>query len=129
MPAFFADGTWRSDVHGDQTVVIVPLPSMRTGGTAMRIAALNTFAFPVPRGYFIGPQNPPANDRGSWSPPPRFTVTVLDQLRRTGTLPPITVDLRRAVWSSSRKWRRLTKMPLRSTSIHHWVAEHLEWRR
>ena len=104
MPAFFADGTWRSYVHGDQTVVIVPLPSMRTGRTAMRIAALNTFAFPVPRGYFMGPQNAPADDRGSWSPPPRFTVTVLDQLRRTGTLPPISVDLRRAMLADLRYW-------------------------
>ncbi|WP_203726701.1 hypothetical protein [Paractinoplanes durhamensis] len=104
-PAFFADGNWRSYVPDGRSVVIVPLPAMVTGRDGMRIAALNHLDFPVPRGYFLGPKDPPRDNSGSWSPPARYTVLLLDGIRRTGRVPVLIGGERQAVLSDLRYWR------------------------
>jgi hypothetical protein len=105
VPAFFAQGMWKSYVRGDRSIVIVPLPAMVTGRDGMRIAALSHLDFPIPRGYFLGPADPPGNNRGTWFPKTRFTVELLEQVRRTGHVPQLSPDRRRTVLADLRYWR------------------------
>jgi hypothetical protein len=90
LPAFIADGMWRDYVTDDRSLVPVPLPEVTSGREGMRWAALSHLEFRVPRGYFMGPANPPANDTGSWNAPPRFTSTLLWQVREYGRVPAVT---------------------------------------
>ena len=60
---------------GDRTLVPVPLPEVTTGRAGMRWAALSGLDSAVPRGYFMGPANPPAErdrlvERRRPGPPP-----------------------------------------------------------
>ncbi|MEU4236049.1 hypothetical protein [Actinoplanes sp. NPDC026619] len=105
VPAFFVQGTWRSYVHGDQSIVIVPLPAMVAGRYGMRIAALSHLGFPIPRGYFLGPANPPLDDTGSWAPPMLYTVNLLTVVGRTSHVPKLGPAERRAVRADLRYWR------------------------
>ena len=98
LPAFLTDGIWRQYVTGDRSLVTVPLPEVTSGRTGMRWVALSGLEFRVPRGYFMGPQNPPANDTGSWSAAPRFTSNLLWRVREYGRIPQLTpADYRHAV--------------------------------
>jgi hypothetical protein len=123
VPAFFTQGMWRAYVRGDHSIVIMPLPAKVTGREGMRIAALSDLAFPVARGYFMGPADPPANDRGSWYPPPRYTVTLLSRIGRTGIVPHLTPADRRAVLGDLRYWQAavvvmLPDAPHRNALVH-----------
>ncbi len=104
-PAFIADGMWRPYVAGDRTVVPVPLPEVTTGRDGMRWAALSDFAFAVPRGYFMGPVNPPADTTGSWSAPRRPTSDLLRRVTTTGRRPVISDGDRRAAITDLVFWR------------------------
>jgi hypothetical protein len=53
----------------------------------MRWVALSHLDFRVPRGYFMGPVNPPADDTGSWAAPARPTSTLLWRVREYGQVP------------------------------------------
>jgi hypothetical protein len=90
LPAFIADGMWRSYVSDDRSLVTVPLPEVTTGREGMRWAALTGLDFRVPRGYFMGPANPPSNETGSWNAPPRFTSNLLWRAREYGQQPRLT---------------------------------------
>ncbi|WP_433305558.1 hypothetical protein ACQP2F_18400 [Actinoplanes sp. CA-030573] len=105
VPAFFADRMWRPYLRPGQSVVIVPLPAMTTGRDGMRLAALSHLAFRVPRGYFLGPADPPVHEHGSWRPPPRYASTLLAGVGRFGFAPYLTAAARRAVLSDLRYWR------------------------
>jgi hypothetical protein len=89
LPPFISDGLWRAYVPADRTLVTVPLPEVTTGRAGMRWAALTELAYRSPRGYFMGPVNPPADDTGSWRGPLRFTSDLLTRVRETGVRPPI----------------------------------------
>jgi hypothetical protein len=98
LPAFISDGMWRSYVSEDRSLVTVPLPDVTTGREGMRWAALSGLDFKVPRGYFMGPADPPENDTGSWSAAPRFTSNLLWRAREYGQRPQLsTVDRANAV--------------------------------
>jgi hypothetical protein len=98
LPAFLADGLWRRYVPDDRSLVPVPLPDVTTGRAGMRWAALSGLEFPVPRGYFMGPQNPPENRTGSWHAAPRFTSNLLWRVREYGRMPRLTpADYRHAI--------------------------------
>jgi hypothetical protein len=98
LPPFVSQGIWRQYVPDDRTLVPVPLPEVTTGRTAMRWAALSGLDFRVPRGYFMGPRNPPADQTGSWSAPPRFTANLLWRVREYGRMPRLTpADYRHAI--------------------------------
>jgi hypothetical protein len=98
LPAFIADGMWRSYVSDDRSLVTVPLPEVTSGREGMRWAALSGLDFRVPRGYFMGPANPPGNDTGSWNAPPRFTSNLLWRVREYGQAPQLTsADVNHAV--------------------------------
>ncbi len=90
LPPFLTQGTWRQYVTGDRSLVTVPLPEVTSGRTGMRWAALSGLDFRVPRGYFMGPVNPPLDDTGSWNAPRRFTSDLLWQVREYGRRPQLT---------------------------------------
>jgi hypothetical protein len=97
LPAFIADGMWRNYVSDDRSLVTVPLPEVTTGREGMRWAALSGLDFRVPRGYFMGPANPPGDETGSWNAPPRFTSNLLWRVREFGRQPQLTsADYRHA---------------------------------
>jgi hypothetical protein len=105
LPPFIADGMWRSYVSADRSLVPVPLPDVTTGRTAMRWAALSGLEFTVPRGYFMGPVNPPADETGSWSAPRRYTSDLLWRVREYGRVPLLTATERRRVAADLTYWR------------------------
>ena len=105
LPAFIADGMWRPYVAGGRSLVPVPLPEVTTGREGMRWAGLSRLEFPVPRGYFMGPANPPENETGSWNAPRRYTSSLLQWVSTTGTVPLITDDQRRRAVADLTFWR------------------------
>jgi hypothetical protein len=105
LPAFIADGMWRDYVPADRTLVPVPLPEVTTGREGMRWAALSHFAFAVPRGYFMGPVDPPRDTTGSWSAPRRPTSDLLRRVAKTGIRPRITPADRQAAVTDLIFWR------------------------
>ncbi len=105
LPAFLTQGTWRQYVTADRTLVPVPLPEVTTGRTGMRWAALSGLEFKVPRGYFMGPVNPPDDLTGSWNAPRRFTSDLLWRVREYGDVPDITAADRRKITADLIYWR------------------------
>jgi hypothetical protein len=105
LPPFIAQGMWRPYVTAGRSLVPVPLPDVTTGRTAMRWAALSGLEFPVPRGYFMGPVNPPTDRTGSWSAAQRYTSVLLWRVREYGQLPRLTVADRRQIEADLVYWR------------------------
>ena len=105
VPPFIADGMWRSYVPADRSLVPVPLPDVTTGRTAMRWVGLSGLEFTVPRGYFMGPANPPADNIGSWNAPRRYTSDLLWQVREYGFVPGLTAADRQQVVADLIYWR------------------------
>ncbi|MEV6849836.1 hypothetical protein [Actinoplanes sp. NPDC051411] len=105
LPAFLADGTWRQYVTGDHTLVTVPLPEVTTGREGMRWAALTGLRIPMPRGYFMGPANPPGDLTGSWTAPPRPTSTMLRDIVFTGRAPVVDDQVRSEFRADLAYWR------------------------
>jgi hypothetical protein len=105
LPPFIADGTWKSYVPEGRTLVPVPLPDVTTGRTAMRWSALTHEQYVVPRGYFMGPADPPADTTGSWSAPPRYTSTLLWQVREYGFVPSLTETDKQEITADLTYWR------------------------
>ncbi|KUJ65685.1 glycosyl transferase [Streptomyces albus subsp. albus] len=102
VPAFIADGTWRGYLPEGRTLVPVPVPD--PGRTeALRWQTAAGFGFALPGGYFNGPYGP---DRvGIYGPVPRPTATLLSEVARTGSVPDIGPEQRRAAWADLRFWR------------------------
>ncbi|HWS31975.1 MAG TPA: hypothetical protein VN408_04445 [Actinoplanes sp.] len=92
MPPFLTEGTWRSYVAEGRTLVTVPLPDVTTGRTGQRWAALNNLDYPTPRGYFMGPADPPYDDTGSWRAPHRYASELLWSVREYGVVPAVDRD-------------------------------------
>jgi hypothetical protein len=105
LPAFIADGMWRPYVPADRTLVPVPLPEVTSGRQGMRWAALTGFDFAVPRGYFMGPVNPPTDTTGSWAAPRRPTSDLIGKVTRTGVRPAVTAADRQAAVTDLIFWR------------------------
>ncbi|GAA1628959.1 hypothetical protein [Actinoplanes couchii] len=87
MPPFLTEGTWKRYVAEGKTLVTVPLPDVTTGRTGQRWATLNNLDYPTPRGYFMGPADPPYDDTGSWQAPHRYASELLWSVREYGYLP------------------------------------------
>ncbi|MCU7723446.1 hypothetical protein ODJ79_06955 [Actinoplanes sp. KI2] len=105
LPAFLTQGTWRPYVAGDRTLVTVPLPEVTTGRGGMRWAALTNLEYSSPRGYFMGPANPPADRTGSWNAPSRFTSHLLWRVREYGVPARLTGDERQRIRQDLIFWR------------------------
>ncbi|TQE36455.1 dolichyl-phosphate beta-glucosyltransferase [Streptomyces ipomoeae] len=88
VPAFIADGTWKSyvDTEAGETLVPVPLPDAGNA-EALHWQTTADFAFRMPGGYFNGPFG---EDRtGIYGAAPRHTSNLLRDVRYTGELPVI----------------------------------------
>jgi hypothetical protein len=105
LPAFLTQGTWRQYVTEGRSLVPVPLPEVTTGRTGMRWASLSGLQFPVPRGYFMGPVNPPADRTGSWNAPRRFTSDLLYSVREYGIAPQLTETDKARIRADLSYWR------------------------
>ena len=105
LPPFLTQGVWRQYVTADRTLVPVPLPEVTTGRVGMRWAALSGLEFRVPRGYFMGPNNPPQDRTGSWMAPRRFTATMLRGVVTSGKRPVVTDGVRARIRADLTYWR------------------------
>jgi hypothetical protein len=105
LPPFLTQGIWKQYVTGDRTLVPVPLPEVTTGRAGMRWATLSGLAFPVPRGYFMGPADPPADDTGSWNAPQRYTSNLLWRVREFGQRPVLSATDRELIRTDLIYWR------------------------
>ncbi|MFC4064325.1 hypothetical protein [Actinoplanes subglobosus] len=105
MPAFITAGTWRDYVPEGKTLVTVPLPDVTTGRTGQRWATLNNLDYATPRGYFMGPADPPWDDTGSWSAPHRYTSQLLMSVGKYGYRPTLTDADRDRIRQDLAYWR------------------------
>jgi hypothetical protein len=92
-------------VPAGRSLVPVPLPDVTTGRTAMRWVTLSHLDFRVPRGYFLGPADPPGDDTGAWSAPPRYTSELLGRVRENGRVPYLSEADRAQVLADLVYWR------------------------
>ncbi|GIF21298.1 hypothetical protein BJ973_005255 [Actinoplanes tereljensis] len=105
LPPFLTQGIYQQYVSDDRSLVTVPLPDVTTGRTGMRWVTLSNLAYRTPRGYFMGPVNPPADDTGSWSAPVRYTSSLLWRVREYGQVPVMTDTMRIRIRQDLTFWR------------------------
>ncbi|MFF0374494.1 glycosyltransferase family protein [Actinoplanes missouriensis] len=105
LPAFLTEGTYKPYVTGGRTLITVPLPEVTTGRTGMRWATLMNLDYATPRGYFMGPADPPDDDTGSWNAPRRFTSDLLWRVREYGQVPVLTDADRARITADLVYWR------------------------
>ncbi|OMI39125.1 dolichyl-phosphate beta-glucosyltransferase [Streptomyces sparsogenes] len=102
VPSFIADGTWRAHVPEGHTLVPVPLPSPGDA-EALHWQTTAGLGFPLPGGYFNGPDGPERT--GVYGPQYRFTSALLAEVSRTGRVPRIRQEQRRAAREDLEYWR------------------------
>ncbi|MET7679124.1 dolichyl-phosphate beta-glucosyltransferase [Streptomyces sp. NPDC005423] len=91
VPAFITDGTYKSYVRADESLVPVPLPDPGAA-EALHWQTAAGLGFKVPGGYFNGPYGP---DRvGIYGASPRYTSNLLRDIRYTGVVPTIGTNWR-----------------------------------
>ncbi|MBU2665801.1 DUF2029 domain-containing protein [Actinoplanes bogorensis] len=106
LPPFVAEGMWRQYVTSDdRTLVTVPLPEVTTGRAGMRWASLTHLDYRSPRGYFMGPINPPTDITGSWNAPRRFTADLLWRVREYGERPALSESDKARITEDLIFWR------------------------
>jgi hypothetical protein len=105
LPPFLAQGMWRQYVPAGRSLVPVPLPEVTYGRAGMRWAALTGLQFPVPRGYFMGPADPPLDRTGSWNAPYRYTSSMINRIERDGERPVITAADKQKITADLIFWR------------------------
>lgn len=101
-PHFVTAGGWRPYVPEGRTLVPVPIPSNVHGLSTLRWSALTTHAFPIPGGYFIGPDEQGAGIFGAANrPTTRLVYTTMDR----NATPNVTDVERRQAVEDLRYWR------------------------
>lgn len=101
-PHFVTAGGWRPYVPEGRTLVPVPIPSNVHGLSTLRWSALTTHAFPIPGGYFIGPDEQGAGIFGAANrPTTRLIYTTMDR----NATPNVTDIERRQAVEDLRYWR------------------------
>jgi hypothetical protein len=105
FPPFLTQGLYKEYTAGDRSVVTVPLPEVTTGRTGVRWATLSLLDYPTPRGYFMGPVDPPDDHTGSWNAPRRFTSDLLTRVREYGRRPVLSATDRAAIRADLIFWR------------------------
>ncbi|MEV4200593.1 hypothetical protein [Micromonospora globbae] len=101
-PHFITAGGWRPYVPAGRTLVPVPIPSNVHGLPTLRWSVLAGQEFPIPGGYFIGP-----NERGEgvFGAPNRPTSSLIYSTMDSGTVPALTDENRRQAIEDLRWWR------------------------
>ncbi|WP_328849990.1 hypothetical protein [Micromonospora zamorensis] len=101
-PHFISAGGWRPYVPAGRTLVPVPIPSNVHGLPTLRWSALTRQEFPVPGGYFIGPNE---LGEGVFGAPNRPTSTLIYSTMDAGAVPVLTDENRRQAVEDLRFWR------------------------
>ncbi|MGX7670920.1 hypothetical protein [Plantactinospora sp. DSM 117369] len=101
-PRFITSGAWRPYVPAGRTLVPVPIPSNVHGLSTLRWSALTGQAFPIPAGYFIGPD---AQGYGVFGAPSRPTSLLIYGTMDRGAAPVVTEEHRRQAIEDLRFWR------------------------
>ncbi|MET8463323.1 hypothetical protein [Micromonospora zamorensis] len=101
-PHFISAGGWRPYVAAGRTLVPVPIPSNVHGLPTLRWSALTGQEFPVPGGYFIGPNE---LGEGVFGAPNRPTSTLIYSTMDAGAVPVLTDENRRQAVEDLRFWR------------------------
>jgi hypothetical protein len=118
LPPFIAQQMWRDYVTPGHSLVTVPLPEVTTGRAGMRWFALSGLDYTVPRGYFMGPANPPATITGSWNAAPRRTSDLLRLAGAYGRMPVVTVSDRMSAVADLTYWRASVVVLVPGTPHH-----------
>ncbi|MGK5522167.1 hypothetical protein ACSNN9_22815 [Micromonospora sp. URMC 107] len=101
-PHFITAGGWRPYVPQGRSLVPVPIPSNVHGLPTLRWSALTQHAFPVPGGYFIGPNE---LGEGVFGAPNRPTSTLIYSTMDSNAVPALTDENRRQAVEDLRFWR------------------------
>ncbi|WP_374225609.1 hypothetical protein [Micromonospora sp. C31] len=101
-PRFITAGGWRPYVPEGRTLVPVPIPSNVHGLPTLRWSALTQHAFPIPGGYFIGPNE---LGEGVFGAPNRPTSTLIYSTMDKNAVPALTEENRRQAVEDLRFWR------------------------
>ncbi|MFE9956684.1 hypothetical protein [Micromonospora sp. NPDC005299] len=101
-PRFITAGGWRPYVPDGRTLVPVPIPSNVHGLPTLRWSALTEQAFPIPGGYFIGPNEV---GEGVFGAPNRPTSTLIYATMDADRVPPLTEENRRQALDDLRFWK------------------------
>ncbi|MGS2614503.1 hypothetical protein ACVCAH_08240 [Micromonospora sp. LZ34] len=101
-PHFITAGGWRPYVPAGRTLVPVPIPSNVHGLPTLRWSALTQHAFPVPGGYFIGPNE---LGEGVFGAPNRPTSTLIYSTMDNGAVPALSEENRRQAIEDLRFWK------------------------
>jgi hypothetical protein len=101
-PHFITSGGWRPYVTAGHTLVPVPIPTNLNGLSTLRWSALTEEEFPIPDGYFLGPDR---NGRGYFGGEPRPTALLIDRVASSGKLPEITPAMRQQARDDLSHWQ------------------------
>ncbi|MEU1836930.1 hypothetical protein ABZ489_07185 [Micromonospora chersina] len=101
-PHFITAGGWRPYVPVGRTLVPVPIPSNVHGLPTLRWSALTRQEFPIPGGYFIGPNEA---GEGVFGAPNRPTSTLIYSTMDANKVPPLTDENRRQALDDLRFWK------------------------
>ncbi|MEU9823577.1 hypothetical protein AB0D81_00495 [Micromonospora chersina] len=101
-PRFITAGGWRPYVPDGRTLVPVPIPSNVHGLPTLRWSALTRQEFPIPGGYFIGPNEA---GEGVFGAPNRPTSTLIYSTMDANRVPPLTDENRRQALDDLRFWK------------------------
>ncbi|MGK5676951.1 hypothetical protein ACSNOB_29460 [Micromonospora sp. URMC 106] len=101
-PHFITAGGWRPYVPAGRTLVPVPIPSNVHGLPTLRWSALTQQAFPIPGGYFIGPNE---LGEGVFGAPNRPTSSLVYTTMDKNAVPALTDENRRQAVEDLRFWK------------------------
>lgn len=81
IPAFISGGYWRAYVPDGYTLLPAPVPNNADGIYTLRYSVRARQEFPIPHGYFIGPDQ---NGRGWYGPVSRETTFWVNHVAKRG---------------------------------------------